>query len=97
MRTPPSKRDGIAIRAALDGLNRYLAIAETRLGSHAFLAGAQFTLADIQFGHCLYRYFEIDIERAGHPHLRRYYEALTARAAFREHVMVDYEELRESD
>jgi glutathione S-transferase len=31
---------------------------------------------------------------AGTPALRRYYEALTTRSAFREHVMMSYEELR---
>ena len=53
-----------------------------------------FTLADIQFGHVLFRYFDIPIGRQERPALRRYYDALTARPAFREHVMMSYEELR---
>jgi len=97
VRTPPSKRDPAAIGEALRTLDRFLDIAEARLSNLPFLVGEQLTLADIQFGHCLFRYFDIDIERSDHPHLLRYYEALAARPAFREHVMVSYEELRETD
>jgi glutathione S-transferase len=97
VRTPPSRRNPAAIEKALRVLDKYLDIAEARLGANAFLAGASLTLADIQFGHCLFRYFDIDIPRAPRTHLQRYYDALTTRPAFREHVMVSYEELRERD
>lgn len=97
VRTPPSKRDPDAIHLALGALDRFLDIAEARLAALPYLAGESFTLADIQFGHCLYRYFDIDIDRADHPHIRRYYDDLTVRSAFREHVMISYEELRETD
>jgi glutathione S-transferase len=96
VRTAPSRRDPAAIAQALAALARKLAIAETRLAAHAFLAGPEFTLADIQFGHVLYRYYDIDIERPAFPALRRYYDRLAERPAFREHVMVPYEELRVS-
>ena len=97
VRTPPSRRDPEAILEALRVLDKYLAIAEARFARMPYLTGDLFTLADIQFGHCLYRYFDIDIERSDHPNLRRYYEALTAMPAYREHVMVSYEELRATD
>jgi glutathione S-transferase len=77
-------------------LGRKLDIAEGELSRHAYLAGHDFTLADIQFGHVLYRYFDIAIDRPDRPALRRYYERLAARPAFRQHVMVSYEELRGS-
>ncbi len=97
VRTPPSKRDPDAIGGALRHLDKYLAIADARLAERPFLVGQDFTLADIQFGHCLFRYFDIDIVRSDHPNLRRYYDSLSARPAFAEHVMVSYEELREYD
>lgn len=97
VRTPPSKRDAAAISAALEALEKPLRIAEARLEENAYLAGPDLTLADIQLGHCLYRYFDIDIERPKLRALRRYYDALTERPAYREHVMVSYEELREHD
>ena len=97
IRTAPSAWDLDRIFTNLDLLNKFLAIADTRLAANAFIAGSQFTLADIQMGHCLFRYFDIDIPRAGFPHLQTYYERLCARPAYRRHVMVDYEELRVTD
>lgn len=94
-RTPASKRDPAAIESALATLGKYLDMAEVQLTDSAYLAGQKFTLADIQFGHCLFRYFDIDIQRKSRPALRRYYDSLTARPAFQEHVMVSYGELRD--
>ncbi len=94
VRTSAAKRDPAAIALAVEALAKKLAIAEARLAKDAFLAGPDFTLADIQFGHVLYRYYDIDIARPAFPALRRYYDRLAQRAAFREHVMISYEELR---
>ena len=94
VRTAPKDQDRPAIIAAVVELARVLDIAEARLAAHPFLAGDVFTLADIQFGHILYRYFDIAIDRADHPALRRYYERLEDRPAYRDHVMVSYEDLR---
>ena len=86
--------DWDAVALALRHLEEKLLIAETRLESHDFLAGDALTLADIQFGHVLYRYFGIDIPRPDMPNLKRYYGHLSERQAYRDHVMVSYDELR---
>lgn len=97
VRTAPSKQDGEAIARAVQKFDRVLDVAEAKLSSTPFLAGQAFTVADIQFGHVLYRYFDIDVPRPERPHLQRYYEALRTRPAFSEHVEVSYEELRVLD
>jgi len=97
VRTAPSRQDPTAISQAVAKLDRLLDIAEAQLSRCAFLAGDDFTLADIQFGHVTYRYFDIPIIRQDRPALRRYYAALATRPAFREHVMVSYEALRVLD
>lgn len=94
VRTPADKRDADAINAAVHFLEAKLQIAAARLTKHAYLAGDTFTLADIQFGHVLYRYYDIAINRQSLPQIQAYYHRLTARPAFREHVMVSYDELR---
>jgi glutathione S-transferase len=91
------KRDLNALREAIRVLDQYLDIAENQLAGATFLCGGDFTLADVQFGHVLYRYFDIDIDRRERASLRSYYERLVARPAYREHVMVSYDELRASD
>jgi glutathione S-transferase len=63
VRTPPRERDETAIAEAMRILGSKLDIAETQLARHAFLAGDDFTLADIQLGHVVYRYFDIAIDR----------------------------------
>jgi glutathione S-transferase len=97
VRTPRARRDANALRGAIQVLDRYLDIAEKRLASAPFLCGDDFTLADVQFGHLLYRYFDLEIERRERAGLRSYYERLVARPAYREHVMVPYDELRVTD
>lgn len=94
VRTAPQDRDPAAIAKAMGVLGAKLDIAEQRLAKHTYLAGDNFSLADIQFGHVLFRYFDIDITRPERPALQRYYQNLTTRPAFRDHVMVSYEELR---
>jgi glutathione S-transferase len=94
VRTPPSRRDARALKRSVLFLDQYLDIAETQLTSAPYLCGADFTLADVQFGHLLYRYFTIEIERLERASLRAYYERLAARPAYSEHVMVPYDELR---
>lgn len=94
VRTAPDKRDTAAIAAAMVRLTPFLRLANSRLQQHQFLASNTLTLADIQLGHILYRYFDIDLARPQLPALRRYYDALTTRPAYREHVMISYEPLR---
>lgn len=94
VRTPETERDPVAIAAALRALHDILAIAETRIEKTGWLAGSSFTLADIQFGHILFRYFDIDIERPNWSSLKGYFDRLMLRPAFREHVAISYDELR---
>ena len=94
VRVPPSQRDYTAITAALALIEKELAIADKVLGGHAYLAGDDFSLADIQLGHCLYRYYDIDVVRADLPHLQAYYSRLQTRPGFSHHVMASYDELR---
>ena len=95
VRTPLARRDPAAIAAAVTTLETKLRIAEGRLSHHPYLAGESFTLADIQFGHILYRYYDIDIPRTDLPALRRYHDRLTERRAYHTHVMVSYDALKE--
>jgi len=96
VRTPPDQQDIHAIRAAVDRLETSLAVADDQLSRHAFLAGDHVTLADIQLGHILWRYYDIDITRRDLPNLAAYHDRLKTRPAYRRHVMVDYEILRGS-
>ncbi|RUT66915.1 glutathione S-transferase [Morganella morganii] len=95
VRTPAEKRDCEVIKIAVNTFEQKLVLAEEQIAEHQFLTGDEFTLADIQFGHVLYRYYDIDIDRMPLPNLSAYYSRLKERPAFSEHVMVSYDELRE--
>ena len=93
-RTAPERRDAAAIRAGLDRFESALAIAEPRLTKTPYLCGDTLTLADIQFGHVLYRYFDTDLDRRALPALAAYYARLCKRPAYRMAIMVSYDTLR---
>lgn len=96
-RTAPADRDDTMITQAVSHLESRLAIADAQLSQTEYLTSPSLTLADIQLGHILYRYYDIDIKRAPFLYLRRYYETLTQRPAYPHHVMISYEELEVSD
>lgn len=93
-RTAPSKRNAEAIHQAISDFEGFLAIADAQLAQRSFLASNNFSVADIQFGHVLYRYFDIDIQRSNLSNIEAYYRQLSQREAFIEHVAISYEELR---
>ena len=93
VRTPEDRQHKDAISLAVTALHNKLAIADRQLSNSEYLASNHFSLADIVFGHILYRYYAIDIERAELANLYRYYQLISARPYFQEHVAVSYEEL----
>lgn len=92
-RTRPENRDLGLIRTNVERLEAELALVEPRLAAVEFICGSALTLADIQLGHVLYRYFDIEIERAPLPALAAYYARLTGRPAFQKAVMISYDQL----
>lgn len=94
VRVRESERNAATIAALEAQLRRLAGIADKRIGDGPWLAGADFTFADIPFAHQLYRYFTMPFDRAETPNLIAYYERLKERPAFAEHAMVSYEPLR---
>lgn len=93
VRTAAQDRDEAALTRALARFETRLDRFEAQLGDKEYLCGA-FTLADIPFGHVLYRWFDIDVPRRPRPAVEDYYARLAARPAYAEHVMVSYDALR---
>lgn len=94
IRTPAAEQDHKQIKAAINHFESVLSIADVRLANHQYLVDDTFTSADIVFGHILFRYFDLDIERTEMPHLKRYYDDLVSRPLYQQHVMVNYDSLR---
>lgn len=93
-RTPEDKQDKKAITESLQRCAQHFELLDQVLSTRSFLAGSEFSLADIPAGTNLYRYFELDIERPTIPNVEAWYLRLKERPAYREHVMIPFDEMR---
>jgi glutathione S-transferase len=97
VRTAPSRRDMNAIKGASLATGALMGILDRHLEDRAYIAADHLTMGDIPVGATLYRYFTLEIERPSLPNLEDYYARLEERAAYREHVMVPYDDMRVMD
>jgi glutathione S-transferase len=93
-RTPAERRNWPAIRQALSRCAVLFQLLDRHLADRAFLSGDRLTIGDIATGAQLYRYFELEIERPVLPHVEAWYGRLQERPAYRQHVMVPFDDLR---
>jgi glutathione S-transferase len=86
IRTPEDKRDLAAIKAAQDKTVGAMKIADAQLAKTKFLAGDAFSYGDIPVGVMCYRYRQLVPGRPPTPNLDRWYDAISSRKAFQDHV-----------
>jgi glutathione S-transferase len=94
IRTPPAQWNKPFIEAKTSAANRNFALADGILATRPFLSGPSFSYAEIPLAATLYRYMTLEIERPSLRNVEAWYARMRERPAFREHVMVSYEELR---
>jgi glutathione S-transferase len=92
-RTPEAQRDLPVIKNKVALCARHFALLDRHLADRAFMLGDALTLADIPIATNLYRYFNLDIDRPSVPNVETWYRRLQDRAAYRQHVMVPFQEL----
>lgn len=92
-RTPEANRDHDFVSERFKRCANNLVLLDAHLASRAYLAGDDFSMADIPTGTTLYRYFEMDIERPDVPNVKAWYARLCERPAYREHVMLPFDDL----
>ncbi|WP_406819115.1 glutathione S-transferase family protein [Pseudomonas sp. KnCO4] len=86
VRHSPAHQDSQALAAGCADWARYMRILEGQLASTgAYVAGSQFTLADIPIGLSVNRWFETPLEHPQLPAVRDYYERLSERPAYHLH------------
>ena len=86
IRQRPEQRDDAAIGRAIEELGRHYGLLDRHLAEHAYIAGPDFTLADVAIGVHVHRWFSFEIERTPHKSLRRWYDGLLTRPAYASHV-----------
>jgi glutathione S-transferase len=93
-RTPENKRNWPLIRQGIARSAILFKLVDRHLEERPFLAGDTLTIGDIAVGAQLYRYFELEIDRPAIPRVEAWYARLSERPAYREHVMVPFDDLR---
>jgi glutathione S-transferase len=94
VRVTAADRNTTAVAAAAKRVNDRLAILDKVLADRHFIIGDQLTIADIGVGTLMYRFWNLDIERGRLPHVEAWYQRLTDRKAYQEHVMIDFEAMK---
>ncbi len=93
-RTPVEHHDHALLAKLTKACGENFTQLDKVLGKQAFITGDQLTYGDIPIATQFYRYFTLEIERPAIPNVEAWYARLRENAAYAEHVMVPYEELR---
>lgn len=93
LRTPAAERNRQTILESAHKTAALMSIADTVVSRQAFLAGEEFTLADIPLGVMWWRWLNlpwetVDYQRPEQPHLAAWGDRLRERPAFRKRVML---------
>ena len=86
VRTPPEKRNHDAIEESKKKTTAAVTIMDAQLAKTRYLAGDEFSYGDIPVGIIAYRYRQLVPERPALANFERWYAAIAARPAFKDHV-----------
>jgi glutathione S-transferase len=86
IRTPPEKRDHAAIEDSKKKTTAAMSIMDEQLAKTAYLAGDAFSYGDIPVAIIAYRFRQLVPERPPLRHFERWYAAISARQAFKDHI-----------
>jgi len=88
IRTAPEDQDWSVINKAAEEGARIWSILDNHLAERDFVTGEHLTMGDIPVGCAAYRWHCMDFRRPELPHLKRWWDQLNERPAYREHVML---------
>ena len=88
VRTPEVDRNHVEINAGADVVRAALELLDKRLAGRAYILGDSFTAADIPLGCVAYRWLAMPVVHGDIANVRAWYDRLTSRPAFAEHVML---------
>jgi len=86
IRTPPEKRDMAAIKDSQEKTTEAMRMLDTQLSKTHYVAGPSFSYGDIPVGIMCYRFVQLVPERPLMAHLDRWYDLISKRKAFQDHV-----------
>lgn len=87
VRTPPEKRDPASIEEGKRKCAAAIRIMDEQLARTRFIASDEFSYGDIPIGPFAYRYLRLVPDHPPCPNVERWYAEISARPAFRQHVL----------
>ena len=90
VRVSKAQRNEKAIAEAEVSLEKTLPIADSALASSRWFAGENLSFGDIVLGVLYWRYFKVGRNTLDLPNLKRWFEALQQRPAYRKWIMVEF-------
>jgi glutathione S-transferase len=88
IRSTPETRDPAAIEAARRRAIAAWEIVDDALASQPYLGGQSLSLAEIVMGTHIYRWFNYAIERPHLDHLQAWYDRISGRPGFKNHIVM---------
>lgn len=82
VRVAEADRDAAKIERTMAETNKLMRIMDDALAGQEFLTGADFGIADIPMGAYAYTWFKLGFAREDVPHIRRWFDAVSARPGF---------------
>jgi len=82
VRVAEADRDAAKIERTIAETNKLMRIMEETLAKQPFLTGDAFGIADIPMGAYTYTWFKLGFAREDVPHIRRWFDAVSARPGF---------------
>ena len=88
IRTAPEDQNHAAISEAIEEASAGWTILDEHLKNHPYILGDALTMGDVPLGCSAYRWHAMNIDRPDLPNLKRWWESLASRDAYKEHVML---------
>lgn len=93
-RTPEKQRDTTLITTYKQRCKHHFQRLNQHLATHSYIAGESFTMGDIPCATGLYRYFSMGLSVEQPEHVLSWFIRLSERKAFKQCIMVPYQELK---
>ncbi|HEX4986943.1 MAG TPA: glutathione S-transferase family protein [Burkholderiales bacterium] len=88
VRTAPDQRDANAMKESRLKTAEILAYLDAHLKNRSFIVGDTLTMGDIPMGCGVWRWFGLTFERPELPNLKRWFDALSVRPAYKKVVLL---------
>lgn len=94
VRLPAEKRDPATLAGHRENLDKALGVLDASLKNAPWLAGQNFSLADIGAGSLMHRLTDLDLLSPEFSGVSRWHAALQTRPGYRKYIAVSYDELK---